>query len=149
MTSITLVGTRLADVGREFVYGGEAPGCEGCPYRSQCLNLSEGTRYRITGVRDNAQTLECAVHDAGVRAVEVEPTSVPANVPSREAYAGSKTSLAGPCPHTECPSHQYCVPEGADFDEDRKVKQVLGEPPHDTCYLDRDLTLVEFAPEEE
>ncbi|GAB3418527.1 UPF0179 family protein [Haloparvum alkalitolerans] len=149
MTSITLVGTRLADVGREFVYGGEAPGCEGCPYRSQCLNLSEGTRYRITGVRENAQTLECAVHDAGVRAVEVEPTSVPANVPSREAYAGSKTSLAGPCPHTECPSHQYCVPEGADFDEDRKVKQVLGEPPHDTCYLDRDLTLVEFAPEDE
>ncbi len=149
MTTITLVGTRLADVGREFVYGGEAPGCEGCPYRSQCLNLSEGTRYRITGVRENAQTLECAVHDGGVRAVEVEPTSVPANVPSREAYAGSKTSLAGPCPHTECPSHQYCVPEGADFDEDRKVKQVLGEPPHDTCYLDRDLTLVEFAPEDE
>jgi uncharacterized protein (UPF0179 family) len=148
MSTVTLVGTRLADVGREFVYRGESDDCEGCPYRDQCLNLSAGTRYRITDVRENAQTLECAVHDSGVRAVEVEPASVPANVPSRQAYAGSRASLAGDCPHTDCPSHQYCVPEGADFDEERTIQQVLGEPPHDYCMLDRDLTLVEFAPEE-
>lgn len=149
MSTITLVGTRLAEEGREFVYRGESDACEGCPYRGQCLNLSVGTRYEITGIRENAQTLDCAVHDGGVRAVEVEPTSVPANVPSRQAYAGSKASLAGPCPHTECPSHQYCVPDGADFDEERKVQQVLGDPPHDHCQLDRDLTLVEFAAEGE
>ncbi|GAB6880305.1 UPF0179 family protein [Halorubrum gandharaense] len=149
MTTVTLIGSRLADVGREFVYDGESAACEGCPYRGQCLNLSEGTRYRVTGVRENAQTLDCAVHDAGVRAVEVEPAPVPANVPSKAAYAGSKTALEGPCPHTECPSHQYCVPAGADFDEERLVQQVLGDPPHDHCALDRDLTLVQFAAEEE
>ena len=149
MSSITLVGTRLAEVGREFVYRGESDACEGCPYRGQCLSLSVGTRYEITGLREDAQTLDCAVHDGGVSAVEVEPASVPANIPSRGAYAGSKASLAGSCPHTECPSHQYCVPDGADFDEERKVTQVLGEPPHDHCQLDRDLTLVEFAPEGE
>jgi len=148
MTTVTLIGTRLADVGREFVYEGESADCEGCPYRGQCLNLSEGTRYRVTGIRENAQTLDCAVHDAGVRAVEVEPASVPANVPSKPAYAGSKASLAGPCPHTECPSHGYCVPDGADFDDERVIDQVLGEPPHDTCALDRDLTLVEFRAED-
>ncbi|MFA9517533.1 UPF0179 family protein [Halopenitus sp. H-Gu1] len=149
MSTVTLVGTRLADVGREFVYRGESDACEGCPYRGQCLNLSEGTRYRITAVRENARTLECAVHDAGVRAVEVEPASVPANVPSRRAYAGNTTALAGDCPHTECPSHHYCVPDGVDFEEERTIEQVLGDPPHDHCLLDRDLTLVEFAPEEE
>ena len=149
MSTVTLVGTRLADVGREFVYGGESPDCEGCPYRGQCLNLSEGTRYRITGIRENAATLECAVHDDGVRAVEVEPASVPANVPSRRAYAGSKAALAGPCPHTDCPSHMYCEPEGADFDEERTIEQVLGDPPHDYCMLDRDLTLVQFTPDDE
>ena len=84
MPTVTLIGSRLADTGREFVYQGESPDCEGCPYRSQCLNLSVGTRYRITDIREDAQTLDCAVHDTGVRAVEVEPAPVPATVPSKE-----------------------------------------------------------------
>ncbi|MFB6160968.1 MAG: UPF0179 family protein [Haloferacaceae archaeon] len=146
MSRVTLVGTRLADPGREFVFEGEAGGCEGCPYRSQCLGLTEGIRYRVVDVRDGAQTLDCAVHDDGVRAVEVEPATVPATVASRSAYAGSRASLEGPCPHTECPSHPYCVPDGADFDREYRIEEVLGEPPHDYCQLDRDLTLVEFAP---
>lgn len=148
MTQVTLIGTRLAEPGREFVYGGESAACEGCPYRDQCLNLSEGNRYRITEIREGAQTLDCAVHDRGVRAVEVEPAPVPANVASQNAYAGSRTSLSGPCPHTDCPSHEYCVPEGAEFDEERRIEEVIGDPPHDFCALDRELTLVEFAPEE-
>jgi hypothetical protein len=149
MAKVTLIGSRLAETGREFVYGGESPACEGCPYRNQCLNLTTGVRYEVTSVRDNAQTLECAVHDTGVRAVEVEPVPVPANVASKGAYAGSKARLEGPCPHTECPSHEYCVPDGADFDAEYRISEVLGDPPHDFCFLDRDLTLVEFAPGEE
>lgn len=147
MSTVTLIGDRLAEVGREFVYRGEAPGCEGCPYRSQCLNLSEGRRYRITEIRENAQLLDCALHDTGVRAVEVEPTTVRANVPSRGAYAGSKASLAGPCPHTECPSHEFCVPEGVDFETEYRIDSVEGDPPHDHCYLDRSLTLVDLTDE--
>ena len=146
MSKVTLIGDRLADPGREFVYQGEAPGCAGCPYRTQCLNLTEGVKYRIQAVRNQGQLLDCAVHDEGVRAVEVEAAPVRANVPATGAYAGSKAQLAGPCPHTECPSHPFCVPDGADFDEEHRIVDVLGDPPHDFCYLDRDLTLVEFAP---
>ena len=149
MSKVTLIGSRLAEPGFEFVYRGESAACEGCPYRKQCLNLDEGTRYRVTDVRENAQTLDCAVHDAGVRAVEVEAANVPANVPAKGAYAGSKGRLAGPCPHTECPSHAFCEPVGADFDADYRIERVVGDPPHDFCYLGRDLTLVEFAPREE
>ena len=149
MSKVTLIGTRLAEPGTEFVYEGESSACEGCPYRNQCLNLSVGNRYRVTSVRDGGQTLECAVHDTGVRAVEVEPATVPANVPSRGAYAGSKTKLAGPCPYTECPSHQFCVPEGADFDTEYRIEEIVGEPPHEYCHLDRDLTLVELEAEDE
>jgi len=147
MSTVTLIGDRLAAVDREFVYRGEAPGCAGCPYRSQCLNLTEGRRYRITDIRENAQLLDCAVHDSGVRAVEVEPVNVRANVPSRGAYAGSKASLAGPCPHTECPSHEFCVPEGAEFETEYRIAAVEGEPPHDHCQLNRSLTLVELTDE--
>jgi hypothetical protein len=149
MSTITLVGTRLASPDREFVYHGEAPGCEGCPYRSQCLNLTEGVKYRVTDVRENAQTLECAVHDGDVRAVEVEPVAVQANVPAEHAYAGTSASLAGSCPHVDCPSHEYCVPDGADFEGSYRIDEVVGEPPHEHCHLDRDLTLVTFETDAE
>ncbi|MFW6437178.1 MAG: UPF0179 family protein [Halococcoides sp.] len=149
MATITLVGTRLADPGQEFVYHGEAEGCAGCPYRDQCLNLVEGRRYRVTDVREDGSVLDCAVHDAGVRAVEVEPAPIEANVASRRAYAGSTVTLEGPCEYTDCPSHAYCLPDGLELDETRKIAEVIGEPPHDYCMLDRDLTLVELAPADE
>jgi len=148
MSKVTLIGERLAEVGTEFVYGGESTACEGCPYREQCLNLTEGRRYRVASVRDSG-TLECAVHDTGVTAVEVEPAPVLANVPTNAAYAGSKAELAGPCPYTECPSHEFCEPAGAEFDEEYQITEVVGDPPHDYCMLDRELTLVEFAADEE
>jgi uncharacterized protein (UPF0179 family) len=147
MPTVTLIGERLAEVGTEFVYGGESAACEGCPYREQCLNLAEGRRYRVTDVRDSG-TLNCGVHDTGVTAVEVEPAPVLANVNSTVAYAGSKTELGDPCPYTECPSHEFCEPAGADLEGEYQITEVVGEPPHDYCMLGRDLTLVEFAAED-
>ncbi len=149
MAEITLVGTRLADVGREFVYRGEASACEGCPYREQCLTLTEGRRYRVTAVREGASTLECGVHDTGVTAVEVEPAPVTATVATSNAYEGNRASLEGPCPHTGCPSHEYCEPAGVGFDASHRIAEVLGDPPHEYCHLDRELTLVEFEPPED
>jgi uncharacterized protein (UPF0179 family) len=148
MPTVTLIGEHLASPGTEFVYGGESAACEGCPYRDQCLNLTVGRRYRVTELRDSG-SLECAVHADGVTAVEVEPAPVLANVASNAAYAGSKAELEGPCPYTDCPSHEFCEPAGAAFDEEYRIAEVAGEPPHDHCMLDRELTLVEFAPEEE
>jgi hypothetical protein len=149
MATVTLIGTRLATEGVEFVYRGESTACEGCPYRDQCLNLAVGRKYRVVDVREGGNTLDCAVHDAGVRAVEVEPAPVRANVAASSAYTGSKASLEGPCPHTDCPSHEYCEPQGLEFDGEYRIAEVLGEPPHDYCMLDRDLTLVEFEPPED
>ncbi|MFC7133704.1 MULTISPECIES: UPF0179 family protein [Salinibaculum] len=146
MTTVTLIGTRLAEAGVEFVYHGESSACEGCPYRDQCLNLTEGHKYRVESVREGANTLDCAVHDTGVTAVEVEPAPIRVNVASNTAFAGSRASLEGPCPHTNCPSHEFCEPAGADFDEEYRIGEVVGDPPHDHCMLDRDLTLVEFDP---
>ena len=147
MSTVTLIGTRLAEPGAEFVYHGEADGCAGCPYRSQCLNLNTGTKYRITSIRENAQTLDCAMHDDGVRAVEVEPVSIEANIASKGAFAGSKTTLSGPCPYVECPSHEYCEPDGLEFDEEYRIRNHVGEPPHEVCHLDRSLELVELDPD--
>ncbi len=145
MTTVTLIGSRLAEPGQTFVYEGPAPDCEGCPFRDQCLNLDQGHHYRVTGVRENAQTLDCAVHDHGVRAVEVEPAPFRANVSARNAYAGSRVDLPGACPHTSCPSHEFCEPEAGDLDREYRIDDILGEPPHEHCELERDLTLVTLS----
>ena len=148
MSKITLIGEQLASPGTEFVYRGESAACEGCPYRNQCLNLTVGRRYRVTETRDSG-SLECAVHANGVTAVEVEPAPVLANVTSNAAYAGSRAELEGSCPYTECPSHEFCEPAGASFDREYQITEVVGDPPHEYCMLDRELTLVEFAPDTE
>lgn len=149
MSTVTLVGSQLAEPGTEFVFQGEAPGCEGCPYRDQCLNLTDGVRYRIASVRDGGQELDCAVHAEGtVVAVEVERAGARANVPDQGAFAGSQVELAGACPHTECPSHALCEPAGIDPEGVYQIESVDGEPPHEECFLDRDLTTVSLAPPE-
>ena len=146
MATVTLIGERHATPGHEFVYLGEAGGCTDCPFRNQCLNLEEGASYRITDVRSNAQSLPCAVHEDDVVAVEVELATRTVNVPSRHAYSGNKTTLAGPCPYVSCPSHRYCRPDGIADDDPLRIVDVHGTPPHETCHLDRDLTHVEVDP---
>lgn len=148
MATVTLLGTRLASRGTEFVYQGGADGCAGCPYRDQCLNLTPGRTYRVTDVRENAQQLECAMHEDGVRAVEVEPTEVRATVDTKASYAGSSTTLPGPCPYVECPSHAYCEPPGVDHDETFRIDRILGDPPHEVCHLDRSLQLAALEPDD-
>ena len=146
MTAVTLIGERLAEPGQEFVYDGPAAGCADCPYREQCLNLTPGTRYRVTDVRSGAQRLPCAVHADDVVAVEVEPTAVTATVPAEGAFAGGMGSPAGTCPVVECPSHEYCMAPGADPEREYRITSVHGDAPYETCALDRDLTLVELEP---
>lgn len=143
MSTVTLIGEDIADEGREFVYSGESPACAECPYRRQCLNLEPDRPYRITSVREGAQSLPCGVHHGNVVAVEVEPATVTVNVPERQALTGNKTSLAGPCPHLDCPSHRYCVPEGLDLDAEYRIAEVRGNPPHATCAMDRELVHVD------
>ena len=101
------------------------------------------------GEREITDVVARVIEEHGVTAVEVEPAPVLANVASNAAYAGSKAELQGPCPYTECPSHDLCEPAGAEFDTEYQIAEVVGEPPHDHCMLDRELTLVEFAPEGE
>lgn len=145
MATVTLIGERHAEVGHEFVYAGEAEGCVDCPFRNQCLNLEVGQSYRITDVRSNAQSLPCAVHEDDVVAVEVESATRTANVATRHAYSGNKTTIDGPCPHVSCPSHPYCRPDGIDGDDPLRIVDVHGSTPHETCPLGRELSHVDVV----
>ncbi|OYT61308.1 hypothetical protein B6V01_005665 [Methanosarcinales archaeon ex4572_44] len=88
-STITLIGTRLAKIGNEFIFYGPTPDCGDCKLKNTCNNLEPGNKYKITGVR-NGQVHACAVHDTGVYAVEVIPAPTTALVESKMVFNGSK-----------------------------------------------------------
>jgi len=144
-SSITLIGTSLAEVGQEFIFRGAAEPCEDCPHRDTCLNLDEGVRYRVMDVRDGGQELDCAVHEDGVRAVDVAESPVLAQVPSKKAFEGSDVTIEeDACDKTDCAAYKFCVPDGFDFGESYTINEVVGDNPAD-CHYDRSLNLVELG----
>ncbi len=100
--TITLIGTRLAKVGNEFVFNGPIVECENCRLKNTCINLNKGSRYRIVGLRDGVMH-DCAIHDTGVVAVEVIEAPIGAAIESRKAFVGSKIVFDRPmCQEKDC-----------------------------------------------
>lgn len=111
-TIITLIGEKQAKVGNEFIFRGGAKECEGCKLKKTCLNLNEGGKYRITGVRNTGKH-DCFVHDSGVCAVEVIEVPVELSVESRKAIKGSTIIFEPPsCRVSSCEHYELCHPPG-------------------------------------
>ncbi len=109
---ITLIGTKLAKEGNEFIFKGGARECEPCRLKKTCLGLNAGSKYRITALR-NGGDLECFVHDSGVCAVEVIELPVEIGVESRKAIKGSTIVFEPvPCNITRCINYVTCRPSG-------------------------------------
>ncbi len=142
-TIITLIGVGLAKVGTEFVFNGPMNECETCKLKNTCLNLSVGRRYKITAVRGNTKH-DCALHDNGVKAIEVvEPPSVAAIDP-KNAFVGSKILYKQhECSNLDCAIYDLCHPEGVIPDQKYVICAVLGDV-RDKCTEGRQLKLVEL-----
>lgn len=111
-TIVTLIGTKLARVGNEFIFKGAAKECEVCKFGKTCLGLNIGSRYRIISLR-NGGKLECTVHDAGVCAVEVVEEPVTLSLESRKAIKGSKIVYESvSCNLSDCINYIVCHPSG-------------------------------------
>jgi uncharacterized protein len=111
-TIITLIGTRLAKVGNEFIFKGAAKECQPCKLNKTCLNLNLGSKYQIVNLR-NSGKLECFVHDSGVFAVEVIEAPIRMAIESRKAVMGSKIVFEPlPCNNPDCEIFTMCRPSG-------------------------------------
>ncbi|VVB84372.1 Uncharacterised protein [uncultured archaeon] len=111
-TIITLIGTKLAKVGNEFIFKGAAKDCDACKLNKTCLGLNTGSRYRIVNLRNGGKH-ECSVHDCGVLAVEVVEEPIKMSVESRKAIKGS-TIVYEPvsCNLPNCANFVLCRPSG-------------------------------------
>jgi uncharacterized protein (UPF0179 family) len=94
-TTITLVGSRLAKEGEDFMFLGESRECQKCKLKRTCLNLEPGRKYRIVKLRGDT-VHECFIHDAGVLAVEVMASPILAAIDSKKAIAGARISYERP-----------------------------------------------------
>ena len=111
-TIITLIGTRLAKVGNEFIFKSAAKECQACKLNKTCLGLNPGSRYKIVNIR-NPSKLECFVHDSGVFAVEVMEAPIRMAIESRKAIKGSKIVFEQPpCNNQDCENYSICRPSG-------------------------------------
>ncbi len=125
-TTITLIGTKLAKVGNEFIFRGTAKECEPCKLYKTCLGLNPGSRYRITNIR-TGEKLECFVHDSGVCAVEVVEVPIKMAVESRKAIKGSKTAYEPLSCNLDCENSVICFPSGLNPGDRFVIMNVEGE----------------------
>ena len=142
-TIITLIGTRLAKVGNEFIFKGAAKECEPCKFNKTCLGLNQGSKYRIVNLRNSAR-LECFVHDSGVCAVEVIEAPIRIAIESRKAIKGSKIAYEQlSCNYPDCDNFVLCHPAGIKAGDKFSIIEVeddLEEP----CNKNYQLKVVEI-----
>ena len=110
---ITLIGSKIAKTGNEFIYYGILEDCESCRFKKICHDgLIVGKRYKILSVR--SANHPCKVHESGVKVVEIEPSKdIVLIVESRKALEGLTLSHRDvQCNNMLCENYDLCHPEG-------------------------------------
>jgi Uncharacterized protein conserved in archaea len=141
-TKVTLIGSKLANVGTEFIFVGASDECENCKLRNSCINLEKGRRYRVVGKRGDVLH-GCVLHDGGVKAVEVVEAPLVATIEPKKAFSGSKITYEPiDCDIRDCEFFDLCHPEGIWRRDTCTITKVLGGI--DDCRKGYDLKLVEL-----
>lgn len=142
-TQITLIGTKLATIGMEFIFNGPTLECESCKLRNTCMNLEPGRRYRILSIKGEL-VHDCPLHEEGVRAVEVTESPTIAAMDARKSFAGSKIIYEPiDCDVADCRMYDICHPAGLKRGDRCTIVEVVGEAPEE-CTKGYTLKLVEL-----
>jgi len=143
IVTVTLIGTRLAKEGVEFIFNGSTADCEKCKLRNSCLGLDVGRAYRIVGLRYGNKH-DCPIHDSSVVAVEVVELPSIAAVESRKAFSGSKLIFEPiDCDNISCDLYKFCNPDSLNAGDQCTISNVT-EDIHEKCQRGLSLKLVEL-----
>lgn len=138
---VTLIGTKLAREGEEFIFLGPSKKCEECRLKNACTNLELDRRYKIEKVRNEIKH-ECFIHEDGVAVVEVREASIPVAIDATHAFKSSKVAFEPPnCKVADCELFDACHPAGLKAGDRCTILEVIGEPPGE-CKDGRSLKLV-------
>ena len=110
---ITLMGSKIAKTGNEFIYCGVLEECSECRFKKICHDgLMVGKRYRIVSVRSAKHP--CIVYGEGVKVIEVEYSNkFTILIESKKALEGLTLSHSDiQCNNILCKFYNLCHPEG-------------------------------------
>ena len=137
---VTLIGTKLAKIGDEFLFLGAAKKCEECRLKHACANLEVERRYRIENVRNNIKH-DCFIHEDSVSVVEVIEAPINAAIDASHAFKNAKLVFELPrCNEPQCALFDSCCPVGLKTGDRCTILNVIGDAPGD-CNKGRDLKL--------
>lgn len=138
---VTLIGTKLAKEGEEFVFLGPSKKCEECRLKNACTNLELDRRYKIEKVRNEIKH-ECFIHEDGVAVVEVRESSIPVAIDATYAFKNSKFAFEPPnCKASDCGLFDACHPAGLKEGDRCTILEVIGDAASD-CKESRVLKMV-------
>lgn len=140
MMKLTLVDSKVAKPGYEFINYGGADECRDCKLVSACTgNLKKGRKYRITGTRDVEH--ECKITGQATL-VEVEECDLFYAMDPKKVFIGSKiTFIPVPCGNIFCSNMKYCRPEGLTSGDQCKIRDSAGKI---ECESGNDFVLVKL-----
>ncbi len=124
---ITLIGSKLAKTGLEFLYVGEVEECNRCKFKNLCHGkLEKGRVYKIVSVRSSEHP--CEIHNDGVKVVEVCYSNIILCVDTRKAIEGVVLQYSpNRCTNFECENYIFCHPEGIKEGDKFKITKILNE----------------------
>ncbi|MFQ6124732.1 MAG: UPF0179 family protein [Candidatus Heimdallarchaeota archaeon] len=110
VSAITIVGSKMAKEGLQFIFSGPTTACKDCKLFRVCMtNLEPNRLYEITKVR--AVDHKCSIHEDGVKTVEVIEPPQTLIVKSRLAIEGVILTWQPPgvdCSNLTCPHWDQC-----------------------------------------
>lgn len=106
MPLVTLIGERLAEKGKEFVYIGPNNECKNCKLKTVCFNLKSGKKYKITNIRDKKHN--CNVHEGTAAVIEVQEQPIITSIDKKYDEKSNSKIEKKNCGSIGCMHYEIC-----------------------------------------
>lgn len=125
MARVSLLGSRLAHVGGEFVFLSPCQVAGTCPVARTCQNLDVGHAYRVVAKRPIHHD-SCTEHEGGVDAVEVQQLPVVASLDAGKLRGTLARWTPPRCDVRGCPNWSTCFNPAMKADQEYRIEKTLG-----------------------
>ena len=123
MTSITIVGEKLAKKDEEFIFIGPQNDCKNCKLKNICFNLKQYYQYKITNIRDKRHS--CIVHAGDAIVVEVEEQPIETSIDKKYTKGSVITYDDKECDEKLCANYDLCTNKALEPGKKYLITEIL------------------------
>lgn len=127
MTSITIIGEKLANKDEEFIFIGPQNDCKNCKLKNICFNLKQYHQYKITSVRDKRHS--CSVHAGDAIVVEVDEQPIETTIEKKYTKGSVITYETKECNEKLCLYYDLCINKALEPDKKYLITDILDDIP--------------------